>query len=55
MSPPGSVTVWIEALRQGDPLAAQQLWEGYFRRLVGLARQKLLGRPAPPPTRRTSP
>jgi DNA-directed RNA polymerase specialized sigma24 family protein len=45
MSSPGSVTVWIAALRQGDSLAAQRLWEGYFRRLVGLARQKLLGRP----------
>jgi DNA-directed RNA polymerase specialized sigma24 family protein len=45
MSSPGSVTAWIAALRAGDPLAAQQLWEGYFRRLVGLARHKLRGRP----------
>jgi DNA-directed RNA polymerase specialized sigma24 family protein len=45
MSSPGSVTAWIAALRAGDPLAAQQLWEGYFGRLVGLARHKLRGRP----------
>jgi DNA-directed RNA polymerase specialized sigma24 family protein len=45
MSSPGSVTVWIAELRAGDALAAQRLWEGYFRRLVELARRKLLGRP----------
>jgi DNA-directed RNA polymerase specialized sigma24 family protein len=45
MSSPGSVTVWIEQLRAGDAAAAEHLWEGYYRRLVGLARQKLLGRP----------
>jgi DNA-directed RNA polymerase specialized sigma24 family protein len=38
---PGSVTHWIQELRAGDPAAAQKLWERYFRRLVGLARQKL--------------
>jgi hypothetical protein len=38
---PGSVTHWIQELRAGDPIAAQKLWERYFRRLVGLARQKL--------------
>src|SRR5271166_2466864 len=37
------VTHWIGQLRAGDPVAAQQLWEGYFRRLVGLARGKLQG------------
>jgi DNA-directed RNA polymerase specialized sigma24 family protein len=45
MSSPGSVTVWIEHLRAGDAAAAEHLWEGYYRRLVGLARQKFLGRP----------
>ncbi len=45
MSSPGSVTVWIERLKTGDTLAAEQLWEKYFKRLVGLARQKLLGGP----------
>jgi DNA-directed RNA polymerase specialized sigma24 family protein len=42
MSSTGSVTLWIGRLQSGDPLAAQQLWERYFRRLVGLARQRLL-------------
>jgi RNA polymerase sigma factor (sigma-70 family) len=36
-----SVTRWISQLKAGDHLAAQQLWERYFRRLVGLARKKL--------------
>jgi DNA-directed RNA polymerase specialized sigma24 family protein len=43
MSSAASVTLWIGRLHAGDPLAAQQLWERYFRRLVGLARQKLQG------------
>jgi DNA-directed RNA polymerase specialized sigma24 family protein len=45
MSSPGSVTVWLEHLRTGDTAAAQHLWQGYYRRLVGLARHKLRGRP----------
>jgi DNA-directed RNA polymerase specialized sigma24 family protein len=45
MSSAGSVTIWIGRLQDGDPLAAQELWERYFRRLVGLARQKLQGTP----------
>jgi RNA polymerase sigma factor (sigma-70 family) len=45
MSSPGSVTVWIAHLQAGDAIAAQLLWERYYRRLVGLARHKLLGRP----------
>src|SRR6516162_8216407 len=40
-----SVTHWIGQLRAGDQVAAQHLWEGYFRRLVGLARGKLLSLP----------
>jgi RNA polymerase sigma factor (sigma-70 family) len=43
MASAGSVTLWIGRLRAGDALAAQQLWERYFGRLVGLARQKLKG------------
>jgi DNA-directed RNA polymerase specialized sigma24 family protein len=39
----GSVTAWIDQLRAGDRAAAQQLWERYFSRLVGLARTKLRG------------
>jgi DNA-directed RNA polymerase specialized sigma24 family protein len=45
MASPRSVTHWIGQLQAGDPVAAQHLWEGYFRRLVGLARGKLQGLP----------
>jgi RNA polymerase sigma factor (sigma-70 family) len=41
----GSVTTWIEQLRSGNRAAAQQLWQRYFPRLVGLARRKLAGTP----------
>ena len=37
----GSVSAWIEQLKAGDAAAAAPLWQGYFRRLVGLARQRL--------------
>src|SRR5258708_5465897 len=37
----GSVTRWLDRLKAGDPVAAQSLWERYFRRLVGLARKRL--------------
>ena len=40
-----SVSHRIGQLRAGDQVAAQQLWEGYFRRLVGLARAKLQSLP----------
>src|SRR5437762_13899261 len=43
MSSVGSVTLWISQLQAGDRVAAQALWERYFQRLVGLARQKLKG------------
>jgi DNA-directed RNA polymerase specialized sigma24 family protein len=39
----GSVTRWLRQLRAGDLGPAQQLWERYFRRLVGLARKRLRG------------
>ncbi len=46
MTSSGSVTLWIQALQAGDdPAAAQRLWEGYFHKLVVLARRKLAGRP----------
>jgi DNA-directed RNA polymerase specialized sigma24 family protein len=41
---PGSVTCWLDGLRAGDTAAAEVLWEGYYQRLIGLARQKLRGR-----------
>ena len=36
-----SVTLWIEGLRQGDRLSAQQMWERYFAQLVQVAGKKL--------------
>jgi DNA-directed RNA polymerase specialized sigma24 family protein len=45
MASAGSVTHWLGQLRLGDAAAAQPLWEGYFHRLVGLARAKLRGSP----------
>jgi DNA-directed RNA polymerase specialized sigma24 family protein len=36
-----SVTRLIGMLKAGDRAAAEQLWETYFRRLVGLARARL--------------
>jgi DNA-directed RNA polymerase specialized sigma24 family protein len=41
MASDGSVTRWLGQLQAGDPAAVQQLWERYFRRLVGLARKRL--------------
>ncbi len=41
MGPEGSITRWLGPLQAGDAVAAQELWERYFRRLVGLARGKL--------------
>jgi RNA polymerase sigma factor (sigma-70 family) len=45
MSSGGSVTRWLGQLQEGDSAAARQLWERYFRRLVGLARKRLGGTP----------
>ena len=45
MSSIGSVTQWIRQLKAGNHAAAQKLWEGYFQRMVGLARKKLQGTP----------
>lgn len=36
-----SVTIWIERLKDGDPIAAQQVWERYFEQLTRYARKKL--------------
>jgi DNA-directed RNA polymerase specialized sigma24 family protein len=43
MSSTGSVTRWIGQLKTGEQAAVQRLWEAYFRRLVGLARDRLQG------------
>ena len=39
----GSVTHWIGALKSGDQEAAQELWQRYWKRLVGLAAKKISG------------
>lgn len=36
-----SVTIWIDGLRQGSEMSAQQLWERYFSQLVRMAAKKL--------------
>lgn len=36
----GSVTRWFEELRQGNPAAAQRLWDRYYTELVRVARSK---------------
>jgi DNA-directed RNA polymerase specialized sigma24 family protein len=41
MAADASVTRLIGMLKHGDRAAAQQLWEAYFQRLVGLARARL--------------
>lgn len=45
MNQPQAITLWIRQLKHGDADAAQKLWEAYFRRMVGLARQKLENSP----------
>jgi len=39
----GSVTGWIEELKEGNEAAAQELWNRYFSQLVPLARRRLHG------------
>jgi len=45
MDADGSVTYWIGQLKAGERDAVRQLWEVYYRRLVGLARVRLQARP----------
>jgi DNA-directed RNA polymerase specialized sigma24 family protein len=40
-----SVSEWVEQLKEGEHDAAQKLWQRYFPRLVGLARQQLQDTP----------
>jgi DNA-directed RNA polymerase specialized sigma24 family protein len=41
MASEGSVSRWIDRLKEGDSAAAQRLWERYFHRLTWLARRRL--------------
>jgi DNA-directed RNA polymerase specialized sigma24 family protein len=45
VSSENSVSVWLGPLKQGDPQAAQELWNRYYEKLVRLARRKLQGAP----------
>ena len=40
-----SITQYIEDLKQGDPDAAQQIWERFLERLIRVADRKLKGSP----------
>ena len=41
MESEGTVTQILARLKEGDPSAAQSLWESYFAKLVVLARARL--------------
>jgi DNA-directed RNA polymerase specialized sigma24 family protein len=45
MSSLSPVRIWVAQLKDGDPQAAQQLWNTYFLRMVEVARGKLHGAP----------
>lgn len=38
---PGSITHWLGCLREGESVAAQELWNRYFSQLVEVARSRL--------------
>jgi RNA polymerase sigma factor (sigma-70 family) len=38
-----AITQWIEQLKEGDPDAAEKLWQRYFEQIVRLARRRLEG------------
>jgi len=37
----GSISRWFGPLQEGDPAAAQELWQRYFGQMVDLARKRL--------------
>lgn len=41
MNAESSVTLWIDALRRGDEVAASQLWKRYFCQLMAQARARM--------------
>jgi RNA polymerase sigma factor (sigma-70 family) len=45
VSEQGTVTIWLQALQDGRPSAATDLWQHYYERLVRLAAQKLRSAP----------
>ena len=45
MASGGSITHWLRQLKEGDSQAAQELWQRYYHRLIGLAHKKLRDAP----------
>lgn len=43
MSDNKNVSHWIELVKEGDSIAANQIWQHYYDRLIRMARQKLRG------------
>lgn len=43
MSEPPNVSHWIDQVKDGDSIAANQIWRHYYDRLVGSVRNKLFG------------
>ena len=41
----GSVTHWLDALKEGDDAAAQKLWDRYFAQLTAVAQSRLRSMP----------
>lgn len=42
---PGSVTMWLQQLREHDPDAPRRIWDRYYAQVVRLARTRLRGVP----------
>jgi DNA-directed RNA polymerase specialized sigma24 family protein len=47
MSPDGDITQWIRQMKAGERQVVQHLWQGYFQRLVDVARRNLVALPRP--------
>jgi len=45
MTDDGSITRWFDSLQAGDRAAAQELWQRFASRLIGLARARLQAAP----------
>lgn len=45
VSSQGSITQWLDKVKEGDGDAVHVIWQRYFHRLVGLARSKLRDAP----------
>jgi DNA-directed RNA polymerase specialized sigma24 family protein len=45
LSAAGSITVWLNQLKGGDPAAVGPLWATYFARLIAVARARLRAAP----------